>query len=174
MTKNIFWIFFCILENYIKVWTFSRKRWPSYLMYFWTYGLQKTWFDKCLKSPISGDHSTSNMVNRTQLCGNLNNSTLRYLLIPLNAIQGEKDSPSYMQNLATVFLTQWLPITSTLFLIDTIFSSIFICNYVRNEKFCLNFFVAFSKSRFNFDPFGQKEDPHSWCSFGLTDSSRRG
>ena len=35
-------------------------------MYFLTDGLQKTWLDKCLKSPVSHDPSTSNMVNGTK------------------------------------------------------------------------------------------------------------
>ena len=30
-------------------------------MYFSTYGLRKTWLDKCLKSPVSEDPLTSNM-----------------------------------------------------------------------------------------------------------------
>ena len=32
-------------------------------MYFSIYGLQNTWLDKCLKSPVSEDPSTSNMIN---------------------------------------------------------------------------------------------------------------
>ena len=32
-------------------------------MYFRTYELQKTWLDKCLKSLVSEDPLTSNMVN---------------------------------------------------------------------------------------------------------------
>ena len=32
-------------------------------MYFRNYGLLKTWLDNCLKSPVSEDSSTSNMVN---------------------------------------------------------------------------------------------------------------
>ena len=31
-------------------------------MYFRNYGLQNTWLDKCLKSPVSEDTSKSNMV----------------------------------------------------------------------------------------------------------------
>ena len=31
-------------------------------MYFGNYGLRKTWLDKCLKSPASGDPSKSSMV----------------------------------------------------------------------------------------------------------------
>ena len=37
-------------------------------MYFWTNGLRKTWLDKCLKSDISEDSSTTNIVNMPKHC----------------------------------------------------------------------------------------------------------
>ena len=37
-------------------------------MYFRNYGLQKTWFDQCLKGPVSDDPSKSNMVNAPKYC----------------------------------------------------------------------------------------------------------
>ena len=37
-------------------------------MYFPTEGLLKTWLLKCLKSPISEDTSTSNVVNGRKNC----------------------------------------------------------------------------------------------------------
>ena len=43
-------------------------------MYFWAYGLPKTWLDKCLKSPVSEDPLTSNMLNRLKHCSKLNDS----------------------------------------------------------------------------------------------------
>ena len=45
-------------------------------MKFSTYGLKKKWLDKCLKSPVSEDPQTSNMVNGLKHCINLNGSTL--------------------------------------------------------------------------------------------------
>ena len=44
-------------------------------MYFRKHGLRKTGLDNCIKSPVSEDSSTSNMVNEPKLCGNLNSST---------------------------------------------------------------------------------------------------
>ena len=41
-TKHFFSIFFCIFEILFKFSTFSKKGWPSYLIYFWGYGLRKT------------------------------------------------------------------------------------------------------------------------------------
>ena len=43
-------------------------------MDFLTYGLRKTWLEKCLKSHDSEDPSTSNMVNGPKHCSNLNES----------------------------------------------------------------------------------------------------
>ena len=40
-----------------------------------TDGRRKTWSDKCLKSPISEEPSTSNIVNWPKHCWNLNSST---------------------------------------------------------------------------------------------------
>ena len=45
-------------------------------MYFRNYGLQKTWLDICLKSPVSEDNLTGNMVNGPKPCCNLNESTV--------------------------------------------------------------------------------------------------
>ena len=44
-------------------------------MYFRNFGLQNTWLDQCLKSPVSEDPSKSNMVNVPKHCGNLKDSS---------------------------------------------------------------------------------------------------
>ena len=43
-------------------------------MYFRNHGLQRTWLDKCLKSPISENQSRGNTVNGPRRCLNLNGS----------------------------------------------------------------------------------------------------
>ena len=91
-----FWI-------YIQFWTFFKKRWPSGLMYFWTYVLSKSWLDKCLKSPVSEDHLKSNMVNGLKHCWNLTNSTFTIFTDhTMKAIQFEKVTLSDMQSIRTV------------------------------------------------------------------------
>ena len=52
------------------------------MIYLWTYGLHKTWLDKCLKSPVSEDPSTSNMVNGPKHCWNLNDTTITIFIDP--------------------------------------------------------------------------------------------
>ena len=48
--------------------------------------------------------------------------------------------------------------TSILLLTEAIYCNIFGCNYLRNEKYFLNFysFFPFSKIRFNFEDFQKK------------------
>ena len=51
-------------------------------MYFSTYGLRKTWIDKCLKSPFSEARSTSKMVKRSKHCPKLNDSNFSIFIDP--------------------------------------------------------------------------------------------
>ena len=44
-------------------------------MYFRNYGLRKKWLDKFLKTPVSEDPSTSNMVNGPKHIRNLDDSS---------------------------------------------------------------------------------------------------
>ena len=61
---------------YIKFSTFSKKGWPSELIYFRNYALRKTWLDICPRSPVSKDPLTGNMVNGFKHCCDLENSTV--------------------------------------------------------------------------------------------------
>ena len=142
-------------------------------MYFWTCGFLKTWLDKCLKSPVWEDPPTSNKINGPKHCWNLNRSTFTIFMYHCegNSV-GKSLSQAYAKSW-DILLTHWLPMTSILCLIDTIYCHIFKCNYLRNKRVFLNFvlfFCHFRKSRFNFAPFQNKDDPHSWCVFQLTDS----
>ena len=49
-------------------------------MDFWTCGLRNTWLDKCLKSAVSEDPSTSNMVDVPKHCSKLNGSTFTVII----------------------------------------------------------------------------------------------
>ena len=44
-----------------------------------------------------------------------------------------------------------MPITSILFLVETIYSNTCRCNYLRNEKYLLIFFFFFAFSKFTFN-----------------------
>ena len=49
-------------------------------MYFRNYGLQNTWLDKCLKSPVSEDTSKSKYGKRAENVFNINASTFTILI----------------------------------------------------------------------------------------------
>ena len=59
---------------------FEKKRWPSFLMYFRNYRLQRRWLEKYLKSLAWGDPSTINLVNGPKHCWYLHDSTLTILI----------------------------------------------------------------------------------------------
>ena len=143
-------------------------------MYFWTYGLRKTWLDKCVKCRLSEYPLKSNMANRPKHISNQHNSTITIFIDPCAGNSGWKSLSELYAESWDCFLTHWLPQTRILFLIDTIYIIIFRCNYLRNEKHFLFLFFPFSKFRFNFEHFQQKGDSHSWCIFELTDSKKRG
>ena len=51
-------------------------------MYFWVYGVKKTWLDKCLKSLDSEDPSKSDMVNGPKRYWNLTDTTFSIFIDP--------------------------------------------------------------------------------------------
>ena len=80
----------------------------------------KTESDKCLKNPVLEDASTSNMVNVPKHCWNLHQ---RPFIIFIDRSQGNwvvKSLSYWHAKFWDCFITQWLPVKSILFLIETI------------------------------------------------------
>ena len=71
-------------------------------MYLRNYGLRKRRLDKCLKSHVSEDPSTSNMEDVSNTVPMWTTAALPYLLITLNIIHLEKVYITAIQNLKTV------------------------------------------------------------------------
>ena len=110
-------------------------------MYIWTYGLGKRWLEKCLESPFSENHSTGNMVNGLKHCWKLKDSTFTIFIDSCAWNSGWERVSKWYSKSQNFLLALWLLITSILFLIEIIYSSIFRRNYLRNEKYLLNFFL---------------------------------
>ena len=72
--KNIFSIFFCISEIYIKFGILSKRRWASDIICFQNYRLQKAGLLKWLKCPVSEHLWTVNMLKGPKHCLNLHSS----------------------------------------------------------------------------------------------------
>ena len=84
-------------------------------MYFWTYGLWKTWLDQFQKSPVLEDPSTGNMVNGQKRSWNLNDATFSIFIDACEKNSVEKVFLSDTQNRRTVFWlidSQWQALSS--------------------------------------------------------------
>ena len=139
----------------------SKKRWA----YFWTYRPRETWLDKCLKSLVSEHLLTSNIVNGRKDSSKPNNSPFTKFIDPFEVNSDWKSLTDWYGKSQECFLTHWLAIKGIIFLTETIYSNIFRCKYLRNEKYFLHIFFEISKFTFNFEHFVKKDDLHSWCIF---------
>ena len=110
---------------------------------FLSHGLRKTWLDKRLISPVSEDPSTRNMVNGPKHCWNLNDRTFTVFIDSCERKSGQKILPEWYAKSYDFLLSHWLLMTSILFLTEAIYCNMFRCNYLRNEKPFLHFFVHF-------------------------------
>ena len=138
-------------------------------MCFWSYGLRKTWLGKCLKSAVSQDRLTSNMVYGPKHCWNLRNSTFTIFL-------------DHCESKSLVLICKILGLLVNTLTADDKYSPLNRHNLFQDLQMILStkqktfseFFFAFSKSRFNFENFQKKADPHSWCILELKNSEKRG
>ena len=67
-----------------------------------------------------------------------------------------------------------MPIASILFLIERIWRNPFTCNYLKNKKLFLHFFLPFLKSSLNFEHFQKKDDSPSVGISEIGDSEKHG
>ena len=80
----------------------------------------KTWSDKRLKSPVSDDYSTSNMVNVPNQCWKLHDSTFIIFIDHCQVNWVGKSFCFWHANYLDGLLKHWLPMKSILFLRKTI------------------------------------------------------
>ena len=99
---------------------------------------------RCLKSPVSEEPSTSKTVNRRNNVEIWTNPPLPYLSVTMKAINSLGKSLSWWYaKYSDCLLTYWLPMTSILFLIGTIYCNIFRYHHRRNKNFFPTFFLHF-------------------------------
>ena len=134
-------------------------------MYFWTYGLRKTWLDICVKSSVLDDVLTSNIVNGPKRCWNLNDSPFTIFIIDQDEIKSScKKSPLVICKILGHFVNALtgddnysLPKRGNLL-------QHFQMQLSKKQKIFSQFFFSFSKFTFNFEHF-QKKYPHTWSIF---------
>ena len=97
----IFFLHFLNLNEILKIFK-KKKRWPSWLTYFWTYGMQMKWLEKCVKSPEKRTLRQVTWQTSPSTVQSWKTAPLPSSFIPLMAIQVHKISLSNMQILRTV------------------------------------------------------------------------
>ena len=107
---------------------------------FLNFRLWEAWLDKCLRSPVSEDSATSNIVNRLKYCSKLNDSTFTIFIDTCAGNSGLKSLSEWYAKSQDCLLTHSLPIISILLLRDEIYCNIFRSNYLRKEKHFIPFF----------------------------------
>ena len=108
-----FWNLFYILEIFQNKMTLTAFVFPKV-------HTLKRWLDNCLKSPLSEDPSTSNMVNVPRHCWNLHHSNfVTFIDLCQGNWVGKSLSYWHAKSWDTL-LTHRLPMKSSLFLIETI------------------------------------------------------
>ena len=112
-------------------------------MYSWTYRLRKTWLDKCLKSLVWEEPSRSNVINGVKHCSKRNDSTFPIFIDPCADNYCLKILSEWYAKSYGFLLAHWLLIIRILFLTEAIYRKIFRYNYLRNEKYFLNFLLSF-------------------------------
>ena len=179
---NFFLIF------YLKSGSNFQKASPSILLYFWSYW-QQNMLDKCLKSPISEDSSTRNMVNRPKhfksprqsldhvdWSGCRKFSWKKSLLYHISSSVWKK--LSWKKSLFVIFkilglLNQWLPMTSNFLLNSDNLRQTIQMELSKKQKLCWEFFSAFLKWISTLAHSEKKDDPHSLCISKITDCKKR-
>ena len=103
----------------------------------------KTWLDKCLKSPVWENPSIRKMVNRPKHSWNLHRSTFIIFIDHWQSSWVGKSLSSWHAKSSHCFLTYWLSMGSIVSLRGLIWRYQFRCNYRRNKKLFLKFFLYF-------------------------------
>ena len=98
----------------------SKKGWPLELKYFQNDGHRERWLDKCLKSPVSDDPLTSNISKGPKHCWFLKDSIFTTFIDHCQSNWVEKGLFWCYGKSQDCLLTHWLPMTSILFLKETI------------------------------------------------------
>ena len=123
----------------------------------------KTWSDKCLKSRVSEDPSTSNMVNLPVHCWNQHHRTFS-ILIDHCQVNWVGKSLSYW-HAKSWDADQKYPVLNRKKFNDTSSDAI-----MSETKTFSQFFTAFLKCRLNSKYFQKEDDPHRFSISEITDS----
>ena len=129
-----------------------------------------TRFDKCLKSLVPEEASTSNMVNGHKHCWNLDHSTFIIIIdhCQINWV-GKRLSSWHAKILGLLFNTLTTNGKYPVLKRDNLTIPIQI-QLSEKRNSCSQLLAEFLKSIWILEPFRKKDDPHSFCLSEITDS----
>ena len=129
-------------------------------MYFWNYGFRKKWLDKCLKTTVSDDLSSSNMVDGHKHSCILDDSTFT-IFIDHCERNWAWNSLLVLSKILRLFVnTLTADEKYSLLNRDNLKEPIDKQLSKKPKTFCQSFF-EFSKSTLNFKHLPKKDDSHS-------------
>ena len=100
-------------------------------------------------------------------CWNLNSSTFTIFIGHCEDNSVAKSHSWWYAKYSDCLWTHWLPMTSILFLVETIYCNIFRCNYLWKKKHFFHFFLHSRNFHLILNIFKKEDDRHSWCIFEL-------
>ena len=143
-------------------------------MYFGNYGFRKTLLDKCLKSRVSEDSSTSNMVNGIKQCWNLKWHHFCHIFWALCWQLISKNSLIVIGKISGLFFnTLTAGQKYSLLNRDNLAPPTQMQLSLKAKTFS-QFFSAFSKWRLKVEDFRKKDEAHSRCILEVTESENSG
>ena len=137
-------------------------------MYFQKYGVRSTWLEKYLKSLVSEENSTKNIVNQPKHWWNLHRNS--FTLIKNYCTE------NWVEKKSLLLICKILGLPVNTLTTDDKYSLINRDNLTepiqnqlskKQKTFC-QFLFAVLKCRSNFKHFGKKDDPHGLCIFENT------
>ena len=103
----------------------------------------KPFFNALIKVQFQRTLWQARLVIGNKQCSNMENVTINSYWSLCRQLRWRKISLTEMQRVKNCFLTQWPAVTSIPFVIETIYSSHFRCDYLRNKKYFWNFSLHF-------------------------------
>ena len=168
-TKTFFWFFFSISGIYLKFQTFLNKRWSWELVYFGNYWLRKTCLEHSLKSTISEDSLTVNMLKRPKLLQKDHESTFIIFFHHYQRTWFGKYLPQLYAKSWGCFLTHCLPNDKYPVRYCHNLLSPIQMQLSEKRKTVSSFFFLFLHFTSNFKHFEKRDDHHSYFIFEITD-----
>ena len=133
-----------------------KKKWASYLKYFWSDWLREMCLFKCITGLVSEKPIAVNVLTSPKNSCNMQKTTFILVIRPFEPNWVRKGYFSSDLRFSDCLITRWLPTTSSLVLIERIYSYQIKPNYLKSPQLFAASFFEFLESALNFQCFEKK------------------